>query len=166
LRGRIIVASLKEFLSEQAEKLKAEKSDAAKKRDEWVGAVDRLNDEIRGWLGQADPSHILEIHVQSYHLREVGIGAYDVDGLTICLGKTEVRTQPIARNVVGPHSATGVIEIKQAYGRVDLTDGLRKYMIFRVDREPDRWTIIAQDDFRALPFNQQTLERAFQSLVE
>ena len=74
--------------------------------------------------------------------------------------------EPIARYVAGPLSATGVISVNRAYGRVDLTDGLKKFMVFRVDRDPeDRWNIVEQDGFRIQPFDQSTLEEAFKSLL-
>jgi len=162
------VGTLKSFIAEQAEKLRAEGSRAAQKRDEWVAAVDRLNRQIREWLTQADPDHkFLEVRERPYPLREEGIGAYEVHGLSICLGPREVRVEPIARNVAGPFSATGVIHVNRAYGRVDLTDGLRKFMIFRIEKDPeDRWNIIEQDGFRMQTFDQSAFEEAFKSLLE
>ena len=77
------------------------------------------------------------------------------------------RAEPIARNVAGPLSATGVIHVSRAYGRVDLTDGLQKFMIFRAQKVPeDRWSIIEQDGFRMQAFDQFTFEEAFKALLE
>jgi hypothetical protein len=161
------VGSLKEFIAEQAEKLRAELPRAAGKRDEWVAAVDRLNELIKGWLEQADPERVLEVQVRPYQLREEGIGSYEVRGLSIGLGPREVRVEPIARHVAGPLSSTGVISVHRAYGRVDLTDGLKTFMIFRVEKDPqDRWNIIEQDGFRMQPFEQSAFEEAFKSLME
>ena len=162
------MGSLKDFIAEQAEKLRTEEPRAARKRDEWTAAVDRLNQRIREWLTQADPDQkILEVRERPYPRREEGIGAYEVRGLSIALGPREVRVEPIGRNVAGPLSATGVIHVHRAYGRVDLTDGLKKFMIFRVERDPeDRWNIIEQDGFRMQPFDQSAFEEAFKSLLE
>jgi hypothetical protein len=45
---------------------------------------------------------------------------------------------------------------------VDLTDGLQKFMIFRVEKDPeDRWSIIEQDGFRMQEFDQFAFEKAF-----
>jgi hypothetical protein len=69
--------------------------------------------------------------------------------------------------VAGPVSATGVIHISRAYGRVDLTDGLEKFMIFRVKKDPEnRWTIIKQDGFQIQEFDQQAFEQALKALLE
>jgi len=162
------VETLKDFIASQAQKLRNEEHQAARKRDEWVSAVDRLNQQIRSWLTQADPDHeVLEVRELPYQLRDEGIGSYEARGLLISLGRRQIRLEPIARNVAGPLSATGVIHVGRAYGRVDLTDGLRKFMIFRVERDPDdRWSIIEQDGFRMQPFDQLAFEHAFKTLLE
>jgi hypothetical protein len=162
------VESLKDFIASQAQNLRNEESRAAHKRDEWVGAVNRLNERIRIWLTNADPDHVvLGVREFPYHLREEGIGSYEACGLIISLGRREVRVEPIARNVAGPHSATGVIHVSRAYGRVDLTDRLQKFMIFRVEKDPeDRWSIIEQDGFSMQAFDQFAFEKAFKALLE
>jgi len=161
------MGSLKDFIAEQAERLRADEPEAVKKRDEWVGAVDRLNRRVRDWLDQADPDHkFIQVHGRLYQLREEGIGAYEARGLSIGIGPREIRLVPIARYVAGPLSATGVIHVNRAYGRVDLTDGLNKFLIFRVEKEPqDRWSIIEQDSFRTQTFDEAAFEEAFKSLL-
>jgi hypothetical protein len=162
------VESLKEFIESQAEKLRHEESQAARKRNEWVAAVDRLNQQIITWLTFADPDQaILKVSETPYHLREEGIGSYEAHGLLITVGRRALRLEPVARNVVGPLSSTGVIHVSRAYGRVDLTDGLQKYMIFRVEKDPeDRWSIVEQDGFRMRAFEQVAFEEAFKALLE
>jgi hypothetical protein len=44
------VATLKEFLATEANKLQTEQLDAIKRRDEWVGVADRLLAQIKDWL--------------------------------------------------------------------------------------------------------------------
>jgi hypothetical protein len=51
------MGSLKDFIAEQAEKRQTEEPEAVQKRDEWVAAVDRLNEQVREWLTQADQDH-------------------------------------------------------------------------------------------------------------
>jgi hypothetical protein len=162
------VESLKDFIASHAEKLRNEESQAADKRSEWVAAVDRLNQQITAWLTSADPDHvILEVRDTPCQRREEGIGTYIARGLIITAGRRELRLEPIARNVAGPLSSTGIIHVSRAYGRVDLTDGLQKYMIFRVEKVPDdRWNIIEQDGFRMRAFDQAAFEEAFKALLE
>lgn len=162
------MGSLKEYIAEQADRLRAEESEAGRKRDEWVRAIDRLNRQIRDWLEQADPDHkFIEVEERPYQFREEGIGAYEASGLSIHLGQREVRLVPVARNVAGPLSAAGVIQVNKAYGRADLSDGLKKFLLFRVEKEPEeRWKIVEQDGFRMQVLDQAAFEEAFKSLLE
>jgi hypothetical protein len=161
------VKSFRDFLAEQAERIPDQETKAAKRRDEWIASLTRLNDRIKDWLQQDDPNHVLSVEDLTYKLREEGIGEYEVNGLSIGLGPRYVRLQPVARTVAGPLSSTGVVHIPRAYGRVDMTDGLRKFMLFRVETEPqDSWRIIEQDGYKVLPFDQQSFESALQSLLE
>lgn len=160
--------SLKDFLAEQGERLQTHELKAAERRDEWVGAVDRLLGRIIDWLREADPGGLLEVRMHSIQIREVGIGMYMVHALSVELGPTEIRIEPIARNVAGPQSMTGLISIAKAYGRVDMTNGLEKFMIFRTSdkSDEDRWIVIEQDRYQMQPFDRGTFESAFQSLLE
>jgi hypothetical protein len=161
------MSTLQDFLAEQAEKLKDTQQEALQRRDEWVASVERLNELIRGWLRASDPNHILDVREEPHEIREQGIGFYTVPGLVIALGPRLVRVVPIARNVVGPLSDTGAVHVIRAYGRVDLTDGLSKYLMYRVEREPgDRWSIIEEDRYRLEPLDQRAFEAALQSLLE
>jgi hypothetical protein len=159
--------SLREFLASEAANLRDERSEAMKKRDEWIASVDRLFGQIKAWLLEADTEHALTLSEGRYELAEVGIGRYEAPVLLVALGVREVSIKPVARFVAGPLSSTGSIHIIRAYGRVDMSNGLEKYMIFRTDKEPDdRWVIIEQDGYRTQPLNQESFESAFQSLLE
>jgi hypothetical protein len=161
------VASLKEFLAGEAEKLRNEQSDAMSKRREWIAAVDRLLAQMKDWLQQADPEQILMIQDTSHKLRERMIGTYEVHGLSIGLGLREFRVTPVARYVAAPSSSTGTTHILRAYGRVDMTNGLEKYMLFRTDVVGDgTWIIIRQNGYRTQPFNRESFESACTSLLD
>ena len=161
------MASLKEFLAEQADQLKGELSRAAAARDEWVAAVERLIAQVRGWIAEADPGRVLAIEERAVTIREEMIGSYEVPALTIILGVRSARVEPIARSVAGPLAATGAIHVPRAFGRVDLTNGLEKYMVFRTAKEPDGpWVIVKQDGYRMNHFDRKSFEAALQSLFE
>lgn len=160
------MSSLKEFLKEQAAVLQTQTTEAAKKRDEWLAAVNRLTAQIRLWLQEADPNHVLKIQGQGFPIREVGIGSYVAPGLVIDVGPNQVRVEPVARSVAGPSSSTGAFHVNQAFGRVDMTDGLEKFLMFRLEKEPDdRWCIIKQDGYSMRPVDRESFEDAFQSLL-
>jgi hypothetical protein len=161
------VASLKEFLASEAEKLRSEQSEGLTKREEWIAAVDRLLGQIKDWLGQADTKQILMIDESPLRLREQGIGTFEMPSLTIGLGPREVHVKPVARHALAPLRSSDMTHLPRAYGRVDMTNGLDRYMIFRTEREPeDRWTIVEQNGPLVKPFDQYSFESAFQSLLE
>jgi hypothetical protein len=165
--SRRTTVSLKEFLATESEKLQSERSEAMKKRDEWVESVGRLFFQIQEWLGEADSGRILTFQTGHITLREAGIGRYDAPILLVELGAREVSIKPVARFVAGPLSSTGAMHILRSYGRVDMGNRLEKYMLFRTERDPaDRWVIIEEDGYRTQPFDQDSFESAFQSLLE
>jgi hypothetical protein len=161
------VASLKEFLASEAEKLRGEQSEAMRKREEWIASVERLLAQMKEWLGQADAKRILMIDESPIRVSERGLGTYEIPALTIGLGAREVRVKPVARYVGAPLRATAMLQVPRAYGRVDMTNGLDRYLIFRVEKEPaDRWMIVEQDGPLVEPFNRTSFESAFQRLLE
>jgi hypothetical protein len=160
------VASLKEFLAGEADKLRNEQSEAMTERQEWIAAVDRLLAQIKDWLQQADERGILLIQEATFPLSEQGIGTYEIRSLTIGLGPREVRIKPVARFLAAPLRSNGVIHIPRPYGRVDMTNGLDKFKIFRTEKDPtDRWTIVEQDSSRIELFDRNSFESAFKSLL-
>jgi hypothetical protein len=161
------MGSLKEFLQRQKNESLANESSVLAARDEWVACVNGLLERIREWLAAADPEHILTLSETTYEIRESGLGTYSVPGLTISLGPRVVRIEPVARYVVGPLSSTGVLHVLRAFGRVDMTDGLRRYYLYRTEMQPeDRWEIIEEDSRQLTRLEQDSFERALQSLLE
>lgn len=161
------MATLKEFLASEAEKLRGEQSEAMKKRDEWIASVDRLLAQARDWLREADAKQVLTFREGRVALREWGIGAYEAPALFVEIGARHVSIKPIARVVAEPLSYTGSIHILKAYGRVDMASALERYMLFRTQKDPeDRWVIIEEDGYRSRPFDRDSFESAFQGLLE
>ncbi len=159
--------SLKEFLASEAEKLRGEQAEALTKRQEWVASVDRLLARIKEWLAEADARRILMIDESPIRIGERGLGTYEIPALTIGMGTREVRIKPIARFVAAPLRVAGSLQVPRAYGRVDMTNGLDRYMIFRVDMDPDdRWTIFEENGPLMKPFDRDSFESAFKSLLE
>jgi predicted transcriptional regulator len=160
------VASLKEFLATEADKLQSEQLDAIKRRDEWVEAVDRLLAQIKDWLHQADPGRILTIEETTHKLREHGIGSYEAAGLWVGIGVRQVRVEPVARNVLGPARLSGDYYGRHAYGRVDMSNGSERFMIIRVSKGPDdHWSIMDEDRQRTDRFDQDSFEAALKGLL-
>ena len=161
------MASLKEFLESEAEKLRSEQAAALTERQEWIAAVERLLAQIQEWLGEADTKRILMVEGTPIRIAERGLGTYEIPALTIGLGTREACIKPVARYVAAPLRSTGIIQVPRAYGRVDMTNGLDRYMIFRTELEPeDHWIITEEDEPLLERFDRKSFEPAFQSLLK
>lgn len=159
--------TLREFLKDRAEYLRSQAQEADALRDEWVGAVNRLLDQLADWLKEADPEGVLNAVRLPYRRREEGIGAYDVDGLKIYLGPREIDVVPIAHRAIGSVRDAGATGVIRADGRVDLTNGDQRHMLFRVRRDGvERWLILEEDGHVARPLDRPTFELAIQSMLE
>jgi hypothetical protein len=161
------VRTLEEFLTEreQMERGRADEKIAVQK--EWIGAVRRLIDQMTEWLRAADKNHLLEIEETQYKLREVDVGVYTVPGLVIWLEAQEARVIPVARMVVGPDLSNGLIHVVRAFGRVDMTDGEKKFLLFRTEIDPaDAWVILEDEGFTFKRFTRESFEEATQSLLQ
>src|SRR4051812_17764722 len=121
-------------------------------RMDWLGALNRLNEQIRDWLRAADPEGLLEVVPYEIQRAESRLGIYDAPALKIRLNADEVDVLPIGRYAIGPLSAEthkallGVAGTDgPAAGRVDITDGEHKYMLFRDSKsDPERWFAVTE----------------------
>jgi hypothetical protein len=161
------VRTLEEFLTEREEMERGRADEKIAVQKEWIGAVRRLIDQMTEWLRAADKKHLLEIEETQYKLREVDVGVYRVPGLVIWLEANEVRIVPIARMVVGPELSNGIIRVTRSFGRVDITDGGEKFMLFRSQKDPsDEWVIVEDRAYTFKRFDREAFEEATQSLLQ
>jgi len=135
-----------DFLHQQAEKHRAESEAGKVVVHEWRAGVTRLFDQIRGWLKESDPDGgIIEIKESEINLNEPGLGRYSVPRLDLRgLGKW-IGIIPKARNTVRTAKPAQKLAPERATGRVDITDELRRYVLYRF-REDDQaeWMIDAR----------------------
>src|SRR5438067_1384257 len=89
--------SFQEFLRQKAEGSNVK--DRIRSRGEWLGALNRLRDQIRGWLHEADPDDLLEIVPYEVERVEQRLGIYDAPALKIRLGTDTVDVLPMGRFV-------------------------------------------------------------------
>lgn len=161
------MGKLSQFLTEQAERLKSEPPESVRRLEDWVGAIDRLRGQVLTWILESDPRRILDLEEKNYELRDQGIGKYVATGLLIVLGPRIVELVPISRNVASRPASIGAIREIRAYGRVDLTNGLQRYLIFRLETGPgERWGIVEENSLQMEPLTQDSFEAALQSLLE
>jgi len=138
---------------------------------EWLAALRRLLEQIQNWLHAADPEGLLEVEPYEVQRAESRLGIYDAPALKIRLNADEVAVLPIGRYAIGPLPAEMYKALQgvagtdgPAGGRVDITDGERRYMLFRaIKSDPERW--FAVDDLSKVNlFDQARLEAILQDL--
>jgi hypothetical protein len=108
--------SFRDKLIKLSEKRKEGSTDWGQRKDEWIGAVNRLYDEIEVWFLELFDEGYMDIKLVKITLAEEFIGEYEIDTLELYLGERGsydaveevVIFEPIGRNVIG---ASGRIDI-------------------------------------------------------
>jgi hypothetical protein len=155
------MTSFQEFLHKKAEEQRVlSRRDL---RDEWIEAVNRLILQIDQWLAEADPEGVLDRIDMPYEKAEKGLGRYTVHGLQIGLGDLAVQVIPVARNVVGSPRLQG--DGASLAGRVDLSNGIKKYILRRVLKGDEESWEVADEHFGAEPLSRAELESILQDLL-
>jgi hypothetical protein len=123
--------TFKEFLQQQAEKHRAEAEAGKAVVDEWRNAVEQLLDKIREWLKESDPNGVIETKESEQEIREPGLGYYHVPRLDLRAFGTWIGIIPKARKTVGTAKPPQKNAPERAEGRVDITDELLRYVLYR-----------------------------------
>ncbi len=98
--------------------------------------------EIRGWLRQSDPDGLLDVESYDVMRTEGSLGSYDAPALKIHLGAVEVDVVPVSREVPFMAIKGASAAPTEFGGRIDITDGLRTYNVFRAIRDrSDQWQV-------------------------
>jgi hypothetical protein len=159
--------TLKEFLGERSEIERSRADEKKAIQQEWIWAVRGLIQQLKDWLVESDADHLLEIDEILHRIRENDVGVYTVPGLVIHYEAREIQIVPVARMVVGPLLSDGIIRMNRAFGRVDITDGAEKFMLFRSQKDPsDEWMIVEDRGYTVRKFDRPAFEEAIQSLLE
>ncbi len=134
--------TLREFLLQNAPRAEQERQ-RRQSREQWIAAVDRLLAQLRTWITEAGTAELLDLETLEFEKREQGLGAYHIQGLAIHFGESTVKVMPIGRNVaahLGPYAEPGH---EKAEGRVDITNGAYKYVLYRKlnDAGQEQWLV-------------------------
>lgn len=135
--------------------------------EEWRAAIDQLFRQIRAWLADSDPDAIIQIKQGKHSVAEAGLGRYEVPRLDLYAVEKWVGIIPKARNTVASARPPLRSAPEQAAGRVDITDEIQRYVLYRFKRDSgaDEWVI---DDLHTeqKPLNQETFEAALKSYLQ
>jgi hypothetical protein len=154
--------TLREFLRDKARE--DDQRERLQRREEWLTAVNHLIRQLRAWLEAVDSEKLLMIYDQEYDKLEQGLGMYKVSGLNVGLRDSLVKIIPVSRNVVASVESKGDAGVR-AEGRVDISDGLRKYILYRTLRDGrDRWYAL-DEQYKATLLDQARFEEIMQDLL-
>jgi hypothetical protein len=110
--------------------------------EDWRAAVERLFATLRQWLAEADPEGLIEIEERQQDVREPGVGHYRVPRLDLHAFSKWIGIIPKARRTVGMAKPPQKSAPERAEGRVDITDELRRYVLYRFRQDGrDVWVI-------------------------
>ncbi len=138
------ITSFREFL-ERTEKQQDPENKRTAQRQEWIDAVERLVSRLMGWVREVDSTGLLALAPFRLRQTEMGLGTYEVPGFTIRLKDVIIQVRPVSRNVVGTVKVSPEKELK-AEGRVDLTEGSRRYTLYRtLEGKEERWYIVDEE---------------------
>jgi hypothetical protein len=155
-----------EFLRDQAAKQEATIQAGKVVVEEWRTAVEQLFARIRGWLADSDPDGIIRIEQKEHETTEKDLGRYRVPRLDLRVLDKWIGIIPKARKTVASARPPQKSAPQRATGRVDITDELRRYVLYRFpqDDAEDLWLI---DDLRSepKPLDQQAFETALMSYL-
>jgi hypothetical protein len=153
-----------QFLREQAARHEAVARAGKAVVDDWRMAIQRLFDQMRAWLRESDPDGIIKIEMRPHELAEEGLGRYLVPRMDLTAFGKWVGIIPKARNTIASAQLPQKAAPERALGRVDITDEIRRYVLYRFPQEgaDDVWMF---EDLRSepKPLEQQTFETALMS---
>jgi hypothetical protein len=155
--------SFQEWVEKKAEE--AQSSERLQRRAEWLRAYEDFKEQIRRWLREDGLEERIEIHPEWVQRREGGLGTYNIEGLRIDIGDSSVKVVPISRNVIGYVNLPGGGEFR-ASGRVDITDGIHKYVLYRTIQDgQDVWYAVDEDRYAVTPFTRERLQKILMDLM-
>ncbi|WP_165073881.1 hypothetical protein [Paludisphaera rhizosphaerae] len=149
--GSPVATSLKDYLLSKADEYGVRDRNA--RRKEWLEAVGGLLDQIRGWMGEADPEGLLDVIPYQVSRSERGYGTYDAPALQIRFGPAEVTIEPISAEAntsldVALERNQSATSTARTAGRIDVSNGLRTCHLFRLQRDGGyEWSIRRPDGF-------------------
>jgi hypothetical protein len=136
----------KEFLHEQALKHQAEAEAAKAAVAEWRAAINALFHQLRQWLKESDPDGLIEIEDSEQEIKEPGLGRYKVPRLNLQVFGKWIGIIPKAYRSVGIAKPPRKNAPEHAKGRIDITDELRRYVLYRFQENgSDVWYIDGLD---------------------
>jgi len=152
----------KEWLQRRAREVN--QPERLRRRSEWIAALDQFREQVTSWIRESDPEGLLIIERMEVERTEPNLGTYTVPALKISLGDAAVRIVPMGRDVRGSYRTEDGTE-RGYEGRVDITDGLRKHILYRIaDEGPQAWVVVGNSG-SSRRFDRRELEKILWDLL-
>jgi hypothetical protein len=134
--------SLRDFLKQKATLYAAESERNREVIEEWQAAVERLFTLLEGWLRAADPDGFIQHERSQTDVTEPGLGRYHISRLNLRAFGKWVGLIPKARKTVKSAAPQQRGAPERATGRVDITDEIRRYVLYRFGQGTDeQWLV-------------------------
>jgi hypothetical protein len=157
-------STLSELLQERRESYEAESTRNKELIAEWVQAIERLFAQLCAWLETADPERILQVEKVNVEVHEPNVGHYLAPRLNIRAFGKWIGIIPKARKTVGTARPPRPGAPAHATGRVDITDEIRRYVLYRFEGEEDgSWFVEGPLDDSLKILTQELFEEALMS---
>lgn len=154
-----------EFLRAKEAERKAAIESGRETIEEWRTAVDRLLVTVRGWLAESDPNGVLTIDAGKFDVSEERLGTYSMPYMEIRgLGRTIFIT-PKSRYTVATAQLGGQPKVTRAAGRVNLSDDIKPFPLYRFKGESDDIWMIDDLTTGMKLFDREQFEKALMSYL-
>ncbi len=165
--------SFQEFLRQKVEG--SNWKDRKRLRTEWLGAINRLFDQIREWLREADPEGVIEVVRFEIMRVEERLGVYDAPAMKVRLNTENADVVPMGRFVPRPRALLNVFSNPALQprpdpypdgGRVDISNGDRKHILLRsIVEGQDQWFALMRGRSSSVPFDRACLEAILEDVL-
>jgi hypothetical protein len=161
------MSALAEFLRTEGKEIAAKAREMQSLLDEWKREVGQFLHWVRVAIGQADPDGALFVRQVPVYVREVRFGEYELPALEIVFGSTVVSVTPRSRFNMGFLKVGDPPTERPLEGRIDLTEGGRRYHAFRVNT-PDghRWFLTDEDRRKVTPVSHDAIQDVLLDLLK
>lgn len=134
--------TLRDFLKQKSAEYAAESERNRHVIEEWQTAVDKLLGQLEAWLSAADPGGVIQRERSRTEVSEPSLGRYPISRLNVQAFGKWVGVIPKARKTVKRAPPQQASAPERATGRVDITDEIRRYVLYRFTRDgEDCWFI-------------------------
>jgi len=159
-----MIMTLNELLRSKVRDFQAETEKNIGVVSEWQASLARLFNQLKEWLAAADPDRILQIQESFKEVKEPGLGHYSAPRMDIRALGQWIAVLPKARRTMRSATPPRALSPENATGRVDVTDDLLRYILYRFGTgESEIWTIEGPDGSALQELNAKTLEAALVS---